>query len=144
MGGETGKAGTQYERRKGSGGKGYPMSPHTPGQWDSPELPPIPAHELSPDRSVPPRPTPLRALPAGAWFARLLEHLPNPYIHAHASELAQLRADGATPCEAAIYARAYLLAPRLLTADEERHALQLAPPLAPLPRALLDDLGLLD
>lgn len=116
---------------------------------DSPNLGQVPAHALARDSIVPPSTIPLRDLPAGAWFAALADHLPNPYVHAYASELARLRADGCTPSEAAVYCRAYLFAPRIY--DERRDGPNGLPPMAPvasatltIPRSLADDLELPD
>lgn len=60
--------------------------------------------------------TPAPRQTAGQWFSELEEWLPNAFIHSRASELAALRADGASPRLAATYAIAYLHAPILLVA----------------------------
>ena len=117
------------------------MNPHPwIPEWrrlDSPTVPPVPVSFLAPDDPdlAPPAPCPAAQLPAGCWFERLLDYLPNAYVHARASDLAQLRADGATPAEAATYARAYLAAPHVFSDTEHGRDLPQGFPVAARPVA---------
>lgn len=59
-------------------------------------------------------PTSAQRITFGQWLARLSEEcLPRAYVAGRMDTLEGLYDDGATPREAAVYCRAYLLAPRV-------------------------------